>query len=192
MERIHAGDPSALDAVLEKYWSRLVSYADRLLLDRDAAEDIVQEAMLRLWKQRSHWTPSQQLQAYLYRIIRNLSLNERMKREVRRDWAHKKRREPRAGAPSPLDLAERAELREVLDRAIEALPARRREIFILSRYHRHTYQQIAEILEIAPQTVANQMSAALDELRVRLRPQLDSFARGTLPGSPRRPPGGPD
>ena len=187
MERIHSGDPSALELVLERYWSPLVSYADRLLSDRDAAEDVVQETMLRLWNLRTEWTPSQQLQGFLYRIARNLALNEKSKKEVRRDWVRRSDGETRPRPPTPLELTERAELREVLDEAVEALPARRREVFILARYHGHSYRQIAEIMDISPQTVANQMSAALDELRDRLRPQLSLFARGDLPGAARRP-----
>jgi len=187
MERIHSGDPSALESVLERYWSPLVSYADRLLSDQDAAEDVVQETMVRLWNQRTEWTPSQQLQGFLYRIARNLALNERSKKEVRRDWAHRHGDQDRKRPPTPLELTERAELRALLDEAVEALPPRRREVFILARYHGHSYRQIAEIMDISPQTVANQMSAALDELRDRLRPQVTLFAQGELPGAVRRP-----
>ena len=76
MERIHTGDSTALGQVIDRYWPSLVSYARRLVRDGDTAEDIVQEAMLRLWKQRAQWTPTQQLQGFLYRITRNIALNE--------------------------------------------------------------------------------------------------------------------
>lgn len=181
MERVHAGDPCALDEILQRYWWPLVSYATRLLSDRDAAEDVVQEAMLRLWERRREWTPTQRLQGFLYRITRNLALNEHEKKEVRRAWAESPRGEPPRPVPTPLELTERAELRRLLDRLVDKLPPKRREVFILARYHAHAYREIAEIMDISPQTVANQMSAALDELREALRPQIDAFlARGPL------------
>jgi RNA polymerase sigma-70 factor, ECF subfamily len=175
MERIHAGDPSALDTVLERYWVPLVSYAARLLQDRDAAEDVVQEAVLAVWRERTRWTPTGQLRGFLYQITRNLALNERKRMQVRRAWAQSARDAPPKREPTPLDLTERAELRDVLDTAVDALSPKRREIFILARYHGHTYREIAEIMGIPPQTVANQMSAALDDLRSRLRPLIDGF-----------------
>lgn len=183
MERIHSGDPAALDTVLVRYWAPLVSYAKRLLSDEDAAEDVVQETMLRVWRLRRQWTPTQKLRGFLYQITRNLALNERKKGRVRKGWEQKRGREPQGYTATPIELLERTELREALDQAIEALPPRRREVFILSRYHGHKYREIAEIMDVSPQTVANQMSAALDELRERLRPQLDP---ALLPGRARR------
>jgi len=55
--------------------------------------------------------------------------------------------------------------RAAIERAIAQLPARRREIFLLVRVHGLPYREVAELLEISPQTVANQMSAALAQLR---------------------------
>lgn len=175
MERLAAGDDSAFDALVRQHWVALVAYADRILGSRDAAEDVVQETMLRVWQQRATWTPTDRLRSLLYRITRNLSLNERRNAKVRE----------RRGAPgsdfdarpseSPLELVERREIRDAVARALDSLPPRRREVFVLSRYHGHSYREIAEIMDISPQTVANTMSAALDELRVLLRPQLESL-----------------
>jgi RNA polymerase sigma-70 factor, ECF subfamily len=181
MERLHSGDPSALDDLLERYWHPLVAYASRILSDRDAAEDVVQDAMLRVWNERKSWTPSERLKGFLYQITRNLALNEKEKRQVRSRWVDSARSEPRRPVPTPHDLAEGAELQEFLDRAVDALPPGRREVFTLARYHGHTYGEISRIMNISPQTVANQMSAALESLRETLRPQVDAFlARGKL------------
>ncbi len=181
MERIHAGDPSALDELLGRYWRPLVAYAQRFLPSQDAAEDVVQETMIRVWRGRADWTPSHRVRAFLYRITRNLALNERDRRRVRQAWASSRRARPAKPVATPLDVLEQTELRELLDRAVDALPPRRRETFLLARYHGHSYPEIAEIMDVSPQTVANQMSASLNELRETLRPQIDAFlARGRL------------
>jgi RNA polymerase sigma-70 factor (ECF subfamily) len=78
-------------------------------------------------------------------------------------------------ATTPLELAERAELREVLIKAVDALPPRRREVFVLARFHGRSYRDIADIMDISPQTVANQVSAAVRDLRRRLRPEMAKF-----------------
>jgi RNA polymerase sigma-70 factor (ECF subfamily) len=78
-------------------------------------------------------------------------------------------------ATTPLELAERAELREVLTKAVDALPPRRREVFVLARFHGRSYRDIADIMDISPQTVANQVSAAVRDLRRRLRPEMAKF-----------------
>ena len=173
MQRIHSGDVTALQELLEEYWHPLVAYAIRLLSDQDEAEDVVQEAVLRVWNGRSEWTPTVRLRGFLYQITRNLALNERAKVDVRQRWARSRSNHPSRSVPTPLEMVERTELRERLETVLEELPPRRREVFILSRYHGYTYKEIAEIMGISSQTVANQMSSALDQIREGLAPYLE-------------------
>jgi RNA polymerase sigma-70 factor (ECF subfamily) len=181
MERIHVSDRSALDELLHKHWAPLVAYAERLLYNRDDAEDVVQETMLRVWRNRAHWTPTERLRSFLFRITRNLAINERRRGRVREryraDTAH---HAPEPRVETPLHLLEREELRAAVAHALEAVPPRRREVFVLAWYHGHTYREIAEIMDISPQTVANQMSAALEDLRRLLRPHIALMTRGQL------------
>ena len=168
MELALRGDAAAFADLVHRYWSPLAAYARRLLGgNREAGEDLAQEAFLRIWNGRLHWRPTGSVRAFLYGLVRNLALNERRSARVRlraiarvramlRDWYQR---------PSPLELVEQAEERAAVERAIAALPPRRREIFILVRVHGLSYGEVAEILQISPQTVANQMSAALTTLR---------------------------
>jgi len=172
MERLQDGEPSALDELIRRYWHALVAYAARLTPSEDAAEDVVQEAMLRVWKGRREWNPSDRLAGFLYRVTRNLALDETRRRQVRERWTEEEAAREHAAPPTPLQMAEHTQVSGAVTRAIEALPPRRREVFVLSRYHGHSYREIAEIMEISPQTVANQMSAALDDLRQQLRSHL--------------------
>jgi len=119
MERIHAGDARALGEVLDRYWLPLVAYAARLLGDRDVAEDIVQETMLRLWDRRAEWEPSDRLRALLYLITRNLAINEQQRLAVRQRWSESLGRQSRPVPPTSVELAERAELRDFLDRIVD-------------------------------------------------------------------------
>ncbi|HET9986154.1 MAG TPA: RNA polymerase sigma-70 factor [Longimicrobiales bacterium] len=161
MDRARRDDPAALDALLAAYWRPLVRYARGFVESRDAAEDVVQESFIAVWDRRLEWRAGS-LAGLLYRATRNRALNERRRERVRREWRIVA---PVDEAPSPWQTLQDRELGECLERAIEALPPRRREIFLLARVDGLVYREIAEVLGISAQTVANQMSAALAELR---------------------------
>lgn len=176
MERIANGDVMSLRFLLERYWSPLVGYAGRIVGRREDAKDVVQEVFIRLWQKRQQWQPRGSVRAYIYRIARNLSLNACRERRTR------KRRDEQSGialmrgAPvrTPEEVLEAASLRAEVLAAINALPARRREIFVLSRLHGLTHREIAEAMGIARQTVSNQMTRAVADLRVALAHHLES------------------
>jgi RNA polymerase sigma-70 factor (ECF subfamily) len=72
-----------------------------------------------------------------------------------------------------LQLLEHAELRSAIQEAIETLPPRRREVFLLGYLHGCRHSEIAEIMRISEQTARNHMSAALSDLRRILEPFLE-------------------
>jgi RNA polymerase sigma-70 factor, ECF subfamily len=171
MERIQKGEVPALDEMLRRFWHPLVSYARRIVPD-EAAEDVVQEAVLRVWKDRARWTPTPQLQAFLYRVTRNQALNENRARGSRDRWVEATARESPAPVRTPLQNLEEQELRSLVAEALDQLPPKRREVFVLIRYHGLSYKEAAGVLNIAPQTVANHVSGALATLRTFLEPRL--------------------
>lgn len=170
MERVREGHRASFGVLVECYWAPLVTYAVRILGDRDRAQDVVQRTFIQVWQKRSEWVPTGTVNAYLYRITRNLALNakrDHQKREDRRsapDLLEIHRRAPRG----PDEQVEADSLRTEVEDAIGALSDRRREVFVLSRFHGLTHQEIAETLGTSRQTVANQMSAALRDLRAAL------------------------
>jgi len=173
--RMKAGDESALDRILAAYWSGLTQFAHRILGDRDRAEDVVQEAFIRLWNRRTEWDRLDTLRPILYRIVRNLALNEERNAGVIRKWAHMLRRPERDPAPDPLESVQQGDLAVRIRKAVDSLPERRREIFILVRYHRHSYREVGQVLSLSPQTVANQMTLAMRDLRAMLAPYAEDI-----------------
>jgi RNA polymerase sigma-70 factor (ECF subfamily) len=169
MERIRAGDASALDALLKRYWDVVVAYARQILGgDPAAAADTAQQTFIRLWQRREQWTPSGSVAAYVFRITRNAALNERRARRIRIVSSENPRSNLTSAAWTPLQTLEEKELRAGLEAALRLLPERRKEVFMLARFQRLTYDEIAALMGISPQTVANQMSAALADLRRHL------------------------
>jgi len=170
--RLRQGDATALDALLREYWRPLHRYATRLLQDSDLAQDLVQETFVRLWLKRMQLEPGS-LRSFLYRVLHNLALDDLRKRQVRN------RSLRRLVAEGPDEVVEPIEARPQVETAvttaINALPARRREAFVLAYLHQLSYREIAEVMQVSPATVKNQIAAALVQLRDQLRGTIASF-----------------
>lgn len=174
LERLRSSDPEALDALLRLYWRPLVHYAARLLPDEEDAEDVAQEAFVRLWERRNLLAPDTVLRPFLYRIVHNIALNRKRSWRARNGWHSKLGSTSRSLLSTPLQSTMEHELERAIEDAIRALPTRRRDAFILARFHDMSYSKIALIMGISPQTVANQISSALSDLRRALSPYMGS------------------
>lgn len=181
-ESIRSGNVSAFAVLLDRYWQPLVTYAEEKLGSRDAAEDAVQDAYFRVWVRREGLKTDASLRGYLYRLVHNVAMDELRKRQVRIRHA------PVLVAaspspPTPDQVIEAEELAEAAERAIRALPERRRDVFVLGHFHDLSYREIADTLGMTPRTVANHMSLALRDLRAALRPFLPKALGTQGPGN---------
>ncbi len=172
LQRMRDGDQVALDTLLKRHWDAVFSYARHLCQDHDSANDIAQRSFIRIWERRREWQPVGEVRAFLFRIARNLALNEQRGQRVRMSEVARNLARRFLRVPTPLEELEGLELGQAFERALRSLPARRREVFVLARFHDLTYAEIARVLDISPQTVANQMSAALRHLQSCLAPYL--------------------
>ena len=172
LARLRHNDANALELALRQHWVLVVDYIKRLTGSEDAAEDIAQRTFCQLWDRRAQWSPTGSLRALLCRVARNLAVSEhrRQSADERSAAAFIELMAPMSPAR---DRLETEQLRLALDREIALLPVRRREILVLRCVHDLSYKEIAEVMNIAPQTVANQFSSALAALRVSLRELLD-------------------
>lgn len=172
-----AGDSDALSRLLARYWRPLVSFAASRVGNQDAAEDLVQEAFVRVWQHRGQLRPDTSPRGYLYRALRNLITDDHRRRQLRDRWAESRRLQPEPEVPSPALLLEADQLASAARNAIAALPERRREVFVLAHLHGLSYKEVAATLGITRRTVANHMSLALKELRVDLAGFLEQSPR---------------
>lgn len=169
MADIGQGSTTALDRLMQLTWADLVRYAARQLRDPDLARDVVQEAFIQVWQRRRIWTPRGSARAYLYRIVRNLIIDEQRKLKARRRWLE---RQAPVDAPRPATPAEELDakiLADAFETAVAALPPRRREVFELVFQRGLSHADAAAVMGISVPTVANQMSAALRAVRQAIK-----------------------
>jgi RNA polymerase sigma-70 factor (ECF subfamily) len=165
MGKVQADDQIALASLVKLYWAELVKYAARVLEDPDAANDVALGTFERVWEQRGQWRPSGSLRSYLFRIARNLVIDEHRKRRVRTKWARLLTIRDQRCPPTPHDILEQQETQAEIEHAIQGLPERRRETFTLAYRGGLTYREIAGVMGTSPQTAANQLTKASEHLR---------------------------
>ena len=172
LDAMRRDDGCALEVVLRRHWAPLTAYLARLLDSRDLAEDVAQRSYCQLWARRATWRREGSLRALLFRIARNFAISERRRRIVEHRTVATAG-SPMAHNPTPADVLDDRQLRVALESAIRRLPERRREVFVLRCVHGLSYREVAEVMVISTQTVANQLSLALATLRRDLAGLLD-------------------
>ncbi len=167
VRNIRNGDPYAFRTLFKRYYLPLVQYARRYIRDRQTAEDIVSDVYLKIWEKRNELNIHDSIKAYMYKMTRNYSLNylKRNKLESTETWQLKLSAQHVTFADEQLHLDE---MEKHIEKAINALPDRTREVFTMHRYDNLKYSEIAEVLNIKEGTVETHMVRALKFLRKRL------------------------
>lgn len=168
------GEKSAINILFKLYHSPLCLMAFRLLRDRDAAKDVVQDVFIKVWNNRQSIEIHYSWSAYLRRSVINTSLNylERNQRHPHVDL------EALTVHPtvSPADQHQTfSELTNQVDDAIQNLPIRTRTVFVLIRQEEMSYKEVGESLQISTKAVEKEMMKALRLLRQNLRNFLPSL-----------------
>lgn len=173
VQAIRSGDREAFREVFFTYYEDLHAFATKHVGCEQYASDVVQEVFLKVWKTRSQWTIHTSLKAYLYRAVRNRSLNEDRRRDNKQQFRDRleQTRETAQRRTAHDQLCFEA-MSHVVKQAIVQLPERQRMVFLLHRRHGFTYAEIAEIIEITPKTVESHMGRALKFLRSEIKSEL--------------------
>lgn len=171
IRRLRAGDERALEVLFREHYATMVTVVRRIVFAPDVAEELVQDVFFKLWRKREELPEIDALRTYLIRAARNTALNHLRRQKL--EQAHEER-EAVKGEPMTVestdDAASAGEVTEAVNRAIDRLPPRCREVFLLSRDSGLTYGEIATELGISIKTVETQMGRALKTLRILLAP----------------------
>lgn len=162
---MQAIDKKSFETMFRSYYAVLCKTSYRIVGDEDEAEDIVQHVFCLLWEQRGLLEIRQSVLAYLSKSVINHSLNRLRTKgnQVKRDDAFGLMTySERNYTQESVDFKE---LQKTVDKVVNALPEACRLVFVLNRYEKLSYREIAEKLNISVKTVENHMVKALRHMR---------------------------
>lgn len=165
-------DKRQFELLFNEHYSNMCAYANNFLKDLDAAEEVAQEVLYKLWTNRETTEITSSIQSYLFRAVRNSCLNVIKHVDIREGYKKYNERNIQIDEHAQEDEVIISEMEEHIAKAIDKLPVERKKIFILSRYDGLKYKEIAEKLSISIKTVENQMGSALKFLRNELKDYL--------------------
>jgi RNA polymerase sigma-70 factor (family 1) len=175
-DMIRKDDERAFEILFRAYYQDLCGYVMRFVHSIDLAEGVVQDVFVKIWEKRHTLEIHTSLKSYLYRAAKNASLNFINKSKMEVIINEEKLSDISTPTELNLDTLEEKELVEAIEKAIENLPERRKQIFILHRHEGLTYTEIAEVLDISVNTVETQIIRALRTIRTNLAQYLSSLA----------------
>lgn len=150
------------ERIYMKQYMPLCMYALRITEDMSMAQDVVQNSFMRIWDMIREGYEIKALEKYMFMTVRNAALQQ-----LRCDSRYLPISEDEGDVPEEeIDTAERDAR---LWKAIDAMPPRRREIFLMSKRDGITYSAIAEELGLSVKTVENQLAKATSSLRANPR-----------------------
>ncbi|PUZ21535.1 RNA polymerase sigma-70 factor, ECF subfamily [Chitinophaga costaii] len=159
----------AFELAFQQYWQPLFTQAYKKVQQEDIAKDLVQETFVAFWHNLEQLTAETKLLPYLYGILRNKVLQHYEKSEVRLRYAMKVASQPEHAAPSGFHLLVNKELQGILDDEVASMPERMRTIYLLRKDQQLSIKDIATQLSLSGQTIKNQLNAATNRLKERIR-----------------------
>jgi RNA polymerase sigma-70 factor (ECF subfamily) len=192
MLEVRDDSAAAFEELMLRYQGRLVTVLEHLINNRDQAEDLAQEVFLRVYRARKRYVPGAKFSTWLFTIANNVASNALRSRSRRREVNLAPRESGPMGA-NPLERMaqassgqiptrqlDKAEVRDVVRVALEALNDRQRAAVLLNKFEGMSYADIAETMDLSPQAIKSLLSRARVNLREVLEPYLK---RGDRPSS---------
>ena len=172
MLRVKQGDAECFGLLLEKYRLPLVNYLNRMVQHQAVAEELAQDAFLRVYRARATYEPTAKFTTWLFRIATHLALNSL--RDRKHERGHLSLNEPREDR-QPLQVADERGNREqelltesrldIVRQAVAALPEKQRAAVLMHKYEEMSYAQIAGVLGCSVSAVKSLLFRAYEALR---------------------------
>jgi RNA polymerase sigma-70 factor (ECF subfamily) len=156
-------------------YNGVYSYAFRMSSSRETAEDISQEAFLRMAKKAEMFQNEEEARRWTFTVARNLCLDFLRKRKERNQVPLEKIPEPESSEPNPSKSAMDSERNIIIKNAVLDLPPDLREFLILRAYENMSYDEISEITGCPEGTVKSRLARAREILRNTLKPLLEEM-----------------
>jgi RNA polymerase sigma-70 factor (ECF subfamily) len=178
-----AGDGHAFQQLVARYRGRLLNFVHRMIGDRERAEDLVQEAFIRVYRHLHRFDPTKKFSTWIYTIASNLAKNE-LRNRNRSPLIYYQSLQPlgeddsrplqfEAAGCRPDHLYASRHLRELVDAAVATLAPHHREVFVLREIEGRSYEEIAALTRCHLGTVKSRLNRARRTFAERIAPYLD-------------------
>lgn len=164
IQLLNKGNKEAFTSLYHLYCDKVYNFCRLYLTTNSAAEEIVQEVFVKLWDIRGCINENENLAGFLFIITRNL-IFDNSRKSFNEDFY---RMSVLAAYDEAYDIEgelEAQDMKQYINRLINELPSRQKEVFLLSRNEHLSYKEIAERLDITPKTVERHINEALKYLR---------------------------
>jgi RNA polymerase sigma-70 factor (ECF subfamily) len=178
------GDIAAFNDLVQRYEKRVFNFAYRMAGNYDDANDVAQEAFIRVFNSISTFRGDANFTTWLYRIVTNVYLDERKKQKAHlqsslEDYIELEEnvvtRQIEDGGPTPDHIVETAERDGILQQAIQELPEYQRIMVVLYHTQSKSYEEIAQIMNLPIGTVKSRLNRARIALKEKLEPMRELF-----------------
>lgn len=170
VQAVGTGDHQAFEYLVKKYQRPVFSFVCRYLGDRDAAEDVLQEVFLGLYRAAPRFEARAEVSSWLFRIAHNLSLNEIKRRKRHLSFKEALDGLPHVDAgPSALSTMETREQENAVMKALNQLPENQRAVMLLRVNEELSYVEISKVLSVSVSTTESLIFRARTRLRQLLR-----------------------
>ena len=169
LTRMADGDQEAFTLLYRHHWEPLFITTVRVILNREDAEDIVQEVFASLWNRRTELNLTGPLGAYLQTSVKYKAINYIEKNITRRNYAQTLGKVAETSSPPSAEILLRMkEVQQLVRTVIGNMPPKMREVFRLSRQQHLSHREIAVHLDISEETVKKHIQNALQLLRTAI------------------------
>ena len=159
-------DQEAFQKLFFEFYPSLCVFATKYIDSQEAAEDIVQTAFLKLWKNRKKIVIESSFRNFLLTIVRNGCLDYLRKEDVKNRYM---RKEIDTTLPSLEEIYTLNELEEKIENALKKLHPHVRNTFVMNRFEKMTYKEISQKMNLSHKTIEKYIGMALRCLRVELK-----------------------
>ena len=172
LDQLKTGDREAFRQLFDRYYKYLLVTVINISGDRELAREVGQEVFFEVWKKREQLAIKGSLKSYLRRAAVNRMLNQLKARRLQYMDDEQMPEPESRPADDPQHQMEAADLQDIIQQAINALPERCRLVFTLCRLEGMSHKEVAAKLDISTKTVENQMLKALKQLRQAVQPYV--------------------
>ena len=166
VKALSKGEIKAFNDLFQIYGNRIFHFALGYLKSEADAEELVQDVFMKIWEKRSELKENLSFKSYIFTIAFNIIRKHFVKKTLTTKYFVQQVVED--ADLSTIQYIDYKSIKEAIDRLVDQLPARRKEVFTKSRFEGLSTKEIAEELGTSPKTVENQLGEALKFIRMHL------------------------